>query len=216
MPHLLHIDSSFKGDASVSRKLTARAVDAWKAANPDGTVTYRDLAANPLPVFGGEHVLARFVPEEQYTDAQHAARALSQELADEVLAADVVVLGLPLYNFNAPSTVKSWIDHLIFPGISQDAATSEGLLGGRKFQIIASRGGGYGEGTPRYGWDHASPWLIQVLSTLGIDADLIAVELTLADVVPAMESLKPLAAESLAAGERDSDAFFSQPVAGGV
>lgn len=212
MPHLLHIDSSVKGDASVSRSLTRRAVEAWKAANPSGTVTYRDLAATPLPTFGPEHVLARFVPEAQYTQAQHDARALSQELADEVLAADVVVLGLPLYNYNAPSTVKSWIDHLVFPGISQDAATSEGLLGGRKFQVIATRGGGYGEGTPRHGWDHASPWLLQVLSTLGIDADLTAVELTLADVVPAMESLKPLAAESLSAGQRDIDAYFGVEV----
>ncbi len=209
MPHLLHIDSSVKGDASVSRKLTARAAQAWKSANPGGTVTYRDLAADPLPVFGQADAFARFVPAEQHTPEQAAARALSQQLADEVLAADVVILGLPLYNYNAPSTVKSWIDHLIFPGVSQDAATSEGLLGGRKFQIIASRGGGYGEGTPRHGWDHATPWLVQVLSTLGIDADVIAVELTLADVVPAMESLKPLAAESLAAGERDIDGLFS-------
>lgn len=208
MPHLLHIDSSVKGDSSVSRALTQRAVDAWKAANPGGTVTYRDLNVDALPVFGTDHVLARFIPEEQYTQAQHDARALSQQLADEVLAADVVVLGLPLYNYNAPSTIKTWIDHLVFPGISQDAATSEGKLGGRKFQVIATRGGGYGEGTPRHGWDHASPWLLQVLSTLGIDADLIAVELTLADVVPAMESLKPLAAESLSAGQRDIDALF--------
>jgi len=213
MPHLLHIDSSVKGDASVSRKLTSRAVEAWQAANPDGTVTYRDLAAEPLPVFGTDHAFARFVPAAQHTPEQAAARALSQTLADEVLAADIVVLGLPLYNYSAPSTVKSWIDHLIFPGVSQDAATSEGLLGGRKFQVIASRGGGYGEGTPRHGWDHASPWLVQVLSTLGIDADLIAVELTLADVVPAMESLKPLAAESLSAGERDIDAYFGERVA---
>lgn len=213
MPNLLHIDSSTKGDASVSRKLTARAVEAWKAANPDGTVTYRDLNASPLPTFDTDATFARFVPAEQHNEGQAAARALSQELVDEVLAADVVVFGLPLYNYSAPSTVKSWIDHVVFPGISQDPATSEGLLGGRKFQVIATRGGGYGEGTPRHGWDHATPWLVQVLSTLGIDADVIAVELTLADVVPAMESLKPLAAESLSAGERDIDALFGDQVA---
>jgi len=148
MPNLLHIDSSVQGDASVSRKLTQRAVDAWKAVNPDGTVTYRDLAADPLPTFSSDHASARHVPAEHHSPEQAAARALSQELADEVLAADVVVLGLPLYNYSAPSTVKSWVDHLIHPGISQDSTTSEGLLGGGKFQVIASRGGGYGEGTP--------------------------------------------------------------------
>ena len=149
MPHLLQIDSSIKGDASVSRTLTHRAVEAWKAANPGVTVTHRDLAAEPLPALDGDAFLSRFVPEAQYTPVQAEARALSQQLADEVLAADVVILGLPLYNYAAPSTVKSWVDHLVFPGISTDAATSEGLLGGRRFQIIATRGGGYGEGTPR-------------------------------------------------------------------
>lgn len=209
MAHLLHIDSSVQGDSSVSRTLTARAVEAWKVANPDGTVTYRDLAASPLPAFDAQANLARFIPADQLNEEQTAARALSQTLADEVFAADVVVFGLPLYNFNAPSTVKSWVDHLIFPGISQDAATREGLLGGRQFHVLASRGGGYGEGTPRFGWDHASPWLVQVLSTLGIEANVIAVELTLAEVVPAMAELKPLAAESLSAGERDIDGLFA-------
>ncbi|MBJ7470004.1 MAG: NAD(P)H-dependent oxidoreductase [Solirubrobacteraceae bacterium] len=213
MPHLLHIDSSIQGEASVSRTLTARAAQAWKAANPDGTVTYRDLAADPLPLLTGEQNYARFLPVEQYTPAQVEARALTQQLADEILAADTVILGLPLYNYNAPATVKTWVDHLVFPGVTTDPATSEGLLGGRKFQVIATRGGGYGEGTPRHGWDHASPWLVQVLSTLGIEADVIAVELTLAGIVPAMEPLKPLAAESLAAGHRDIDAVFGEPVA---
>jgi len=213
MPHLLHIDSSVQGDASVSRQLTQRAVDTWKAANPDGTVTYRDLAAAPLPTFGPDHAAARYVPADQQTPAHAAAVALSRELADEVLAADVVVLGLPLYNYSAPSTVKTWVDHLVHAGISSDAATSEGLLGGRQFEIIASRGGGYGEGTPRHGWDHASPWLVHVLSTLGIEAKVTAVELTLANVVPAMESLKPLAAESLAAGHREIDERFGARVA---
>lgn len=208
MAHLLHIDSSIQGDSSVSRALTARAVANWKAANPSGTVTYRDLAANPLPILDTDANLARYVPEDQYNEPQAAARALTTELTGEILAADVVVFGLPLYNYNAPSTVKSWVDHIIFPGISA-TATGEGLLGDTKFYVIASRGGGYGEGTPRHGWDHASPWLLQVLSTVGIDAELIAVELTLAEIVPAMESLKPIAAESLAAGQRDIDGLFA-------
>ena len=209
MPHLLHIDSSIQGDNSVSRALTARAVAAWQAANPSGTVTYRDLNANQLKPLDHDANLARYVPEEQYNPAQAAARALTKELTDEILAADTVVFGLPLYNYAAPSTVKTWVDHIVFPGISSNPATGEGLLGGREFIILHSRGGGYGEGTPRHGWDHASPWLLQLLSTIGIDAKLITAELTLAEIVPAMAELKPLAAESLAAAQRAIDAQWT-------
>lgn len=209
MPHLLHIDASVKGDdQSVSRVLTARAVAAWKAANPTGTVTYRDLVATPLPVFDVQANLARYVPADQYNAEQAAARAATDELAGEILAADVVVFGLPLYNYAAPSQVKTWIDHLVFPGVHADAA-GEGLLGGREFHVIHTRGGGYGEGTPREGWDHAGQWFLHVLSTMGIEANMITAELTLAGIVPAMESLKPLAAESLAAAEADIDGLFA-------
>jgi FMN-dependent NADH-azoreductase len=213
MPHLLHIDSSIQGDNSVSRALTARAAAAWKAANPDGTVTYRDLNANQLKPFDHDANLARYVPEEQYNPAQAAARALTKELTDEILAADTVLFGLPLYNYGAPSTVKTWADHIVFPGISTDPATGEGKLGGREFIVLQSRGGGYGEGTPRHGWDHAGPWIIHLLSTLGLEVKLITAELTLAEIVPAMAELKPLAAESLAAAQADVDGLFSSVTA---
>ncbi len=212
MPHLLHIDSSVQGDNSVSRALTARAADAWKAAHPGGTVTYRDLNAEPLPVLNTDANLARYIPSDQQTPEQAAFATLSKELTDEIKAADQVLFGLPLYNYAAPSTVKTWVDHLVFPGLSTDPATGESLLGNPKFQVLMSRGGGYGEGTPRHGWDHASPWLVHVLSTIGLDAEVIVAELTLAEIVPAMEELKPLAAESLAQAQREIDALFT-PVA---
>ena len=85
--------------------------------------------------------------------------ALSEQVVGEVKKADAIVLGLPLYNFGAPSSVKSWVDYLIAPGLSVDPQTRAGLLGGRDFVVLASRGGGYGTGTPREGWDHAEPWL---------------------------------------------------------
>lgn len=213
MPHLLHIDSSVQGDNSVSRALSARAAAAWQAANPTGTVTYRDLNASPLPVLNTDANLARYIPAEQQTPEQAAFAALSKELTDELKTADQVIIGLPLYNYAAPSTIKTWVDHIVFPGLSTDPATGEGLLGETKVQVLVSRGGGYGEGTPRYGWDHASPWFVQVLSTIGLDADVIAAELTLAEVVPAMAELKPLAAESLADAQRDIDALFAPATA---
>src|SRR5690348_5769501 len=142
MAHLLHIDSSVQGDRSVSRRLTARAAGRWLATHPGGTVTYRDLAADPIP----------------HLDPQ-VAPSLSAELIDQIKVADTVLLGLPLYNFGAPSTVHAWVDHIVAPGLSIDQATGQGLLGGRDFIVLASRGGGYGPGTPREGWDHAQAWL---------------------------------------------------------
>jgi FMN-dependent NADH-azoreductase len=99
------------------------------------------------------------VAAEQRTPAQHASLALSAELIDEIKQADTVLLGLPLYNFGPPSTVKAWVDHIIAVGLSLDTETHAGLLGDTDFIVLASSGGGYGPGTPREGWDHAQTWL---------------------------------------------------------
>jgi FMN-dependent NADH-azoreductase len=123
MAHLLHIDSSIQGDRSVSRRLTARAKDVWRAAHPGRTVTYRDLGSNPLPHFDAATGLARLVPPEQRTPAQVGSWALTEELVGEIREADTILLGLPLYNFGAPSSVKTWVDHLIAPGLSHDPET---------------------------------------------------------------------------------------------
>jgi FMN-dependent NADH-azoreductase len=208
MAHLLHIDSSIQGEGSVSRRLSARAAAAWRAAHPDGTVTYRDLGANPLPHLDAASGAARTVPPERHTPAQAASWALTGELVGEVRAADTVLLGLPLYNFGAPSSVKTWVDHLIAPGLSVDHETMTGLLGGREFIVLASRGGGYGEGTPREGWDHAELWLPHGVSLTGLEPRFITAELTLAHVNPAMADLVPLADASLATAERAIDALW--------
>jgi FMN-dependent NADH-azoreductase len=209
MAHLLHIDSSIRGDQSVSRKLTARAAGNWLAAHPGATVTYRDLGSDPVPHLDTAGGLARIVPAEHHTPAQAASFALTQELVNEIKQADTILLGLPLYNFGAPSTVKAWVDHIIASGLSIDPETHAGLLGGRDFLVIASRGGGYGAGTPREGWDHAEPWLTHAVAATGLQPRFITAELTLADVTPAMAPLKALAAESLAAAERAIDELWS-------
>jgi FMN-dependent NADH-azoreductase len=207
--HLLHIDSSIQGDRSVSRKLTARAAAAWRAAHPGGTVTYRDLGSNPVPHLDAATGMARIVAPEQRTPAQAASWALTEELVNEIKEADTILLGLPLYNFGAPSSVKAWVDHLIALGLSIDPETHAGLLGGRDFVVLASRGGGYGAGTPREGWDHAEPWLPHAISATGLEPRFIAAELTLAEVTPAMAELIPLAAKNLAAAEQAIDGLWS-------
>ncbi|MEV0723581.1 NAD(P)H-dependent oxidoreductase [Micromonospora purpureochromogenes] len=208
MAHLLHIDSSIQGDRSVSRRLTDRAASAWRAAHPDGTVHYRDLGADPLPHLDQAGGLARMTPPQQHSPAQRESWALTEQLVEEVRRADTVLLGLPLYNFAAPSSVKAWVDHLIAPGLAYDPETQAGLLGDREFIVLATRGGGYAPGTPREGWDHAEPWLPHGLAMTGLQPRFITAELTLAGVNPAMAGLVPLAQESLAAAERAVDELW--------
>jgi FMN-dependent NADH-azoreductase len=131
------------------------------------------------------------------TEAEDASLALSVELIDEIKQADTVLLGLPLYNFGPPSTVKAWVDHIIAPGLSIDAETHVGLLGDTDFIVLASRGGAYGPGTPREGWDHAETWVPHALSVTGLESRFITAELTTADADPKPAHLKPVAAESL-------------------
>ncbi|MET7831239.1 FMN-dependent NADH-azoreductase [Micromonospora sediminicola] len=208
MAHLLHIDSSITGERSVSRRLTARAAAAWRAAHPGGTVTYRDLGQSPVPHLDAAGGLARMVPPDQHTPEQRASWQLTEELVGEVTRADTILLGLPLYNYGAPSVVKSWVDHLIAPGIAYDPATGAGLLGGREFVVLVSRGGGYGAGTPKEGWDHAAPWLPHGISMTGLEPRFISAELTLAPVNPAMAELIPLHEQSLASAERAVDELW--------
>jgi FMN-dependent NADH-azoreductase len=209
MPHLLHVDSSIQKDASVSRKLTARAARRWLATHPGGTVTYRDLGANPVPHLDDATGLARATPPEQHTPAQAASWQLSKDLIAEVRDADTVILGVPLYNYGVPSSVKAWIDHLIAPGLSHDPATGTGLLSGRDLIVLTSRGGGYGPEAPKHGWDHAIPWLPHILEVTGLEPEFITAELTLAPVVPAMAELIPLAEKSLAAAEAAIDGLWA-------
>ena len=163
MAHLLHVDSSIRGDASVSRKLSARAADVWRAAHPGGTVTYRDLGRDPLPHLDAAGGLAPALPRDQHTAAQAESWALTELLVGEVKEADTIVLGLPLYNFGAPSSVKAWTDRLLAPGLSIDPETHAGLLGGRDFVVLASRGAATARArhakagtTPRRGY--RTPW----------------------------------------------------------
>ncbi|WP_320670001.1 FMN-dependent NADH-azoreductase [Patulibacter defluvii] len=210
--HLLHIDSSIQGERSVSRALTARAAARWRAAHPDGTVVHRDLGADPVPHLDAAGGTARMLPPDQHSPAQAASFARSRELIGEIERATTVLLGLPLYNFGAPSSVKAWVDHLIAPGLSIDPETGAGLLGGREFLVVASRGGGYDPGTPRHGWDHAEAWLPHGVSLTGLEPRFITASLTLADVNPQMADLRGLAADSLAAAEREIDGLWT-PVA---
>jgi FMN-dependent NADH-azoreductase len=181
MTHLLHLDSSIRTEGSRSRRLSAHYAERWLAANPDGTVTYRDLAANPIPHLDNDSFIGQFLAPEDRTPHQAAARAFAERLIDDVIAADTIAVGLPLYNYGPPSTFKAWFDHIV----SQERTI--GKLGEKRFVVLTARGGGYGPGTPREGWDHREPWLRHALTTLGVvDVEFVETELTLARESPAM------------------------------
>jgi FMN-dependent NADH-azoreductase len=209
MSHLLHIDSSLRTEGSRSRRLSAYYAERWRAQHPDGVVTYRDLAADPVPHLDHAAFSARFVPAADHTPEQAAASAVTEKLVDEVLAADTILIGMPLYNFGPPSTFKAWFDRIV-------SERTSGKLGGKEFVVVTARGGGYQPGTPRHGWDHREPWLRHALSTLGVsDAVFIDTELTLARESPAMIPLDLGGAEdqSLADALAAVDALFERSAA---
>jgi FMN-dependent NADH-azoreductase len=209
MSHLLHIDSSLRSEGSRSRQLSAYYAERWRALHPDGVVTYRDLAADPVPHLDHAAFSARFVPAADHTPEQAAASAVTEKLVDEVLAADTILIGMPLYNFGPPSTFKAWFDRIV-------SERTSGKLGGREFVVVTARGGGYQPGTPRHGWDHREPWLRHALTTLGVnDAVFINTELTLARESPAMIPLDLGGAEdqSLADAPAAVDALFERSAA---
>ncbi len=175
MSTLLQIRSSLFSDQGQSSRLADQYVARWQAAHPDGTVVTRDLAANPIPHLTAERFGAFTTPAEQRTTEQQAVVAESDALIAELRAADVVVLGLPLYNFGMPSTLKAYIDHIARAGetFRYTANGPEGLLGGRQVRVFAARGGLYA-GTPL---DTQSSYLRNFLAFLGItDVEFIYAE----------------------------------------
>ena len=193
MPHLLHLDSAATFKNSRSREITAAFAVAWRAAGPQYTVTHRDLHADPLPHLADAvlHWPPPLRPEGAACAdpaALAAAAALQDALVDELLAADVLLVGAPLYNYSLPSSLKTWIDHVHIPGRTApfiDAPTQP--LAGRPAVVASSRGASYDPGSPTEGWDHAVPVLELILGTaLGMSVEVITTSLTLAETVPAL------------------------------
>ena len=184
---LLRVDASIRTEGSVSREVTDALETAWRRHHPDAVVR-RDLGLDPLPATAwAAAVSAGPVTADERTPEQRDAVALAAALADELLAADAVVVATPLYNFGVPAHLKTWIDLLITdPRLGPGTAA----LTGRPLTLVVARGGGYGPGTPRAGWDHATPYLRQIFGTVfGADLTVIEAELTLAAVNPAMAGL---------------------------
>lgn len=176
--NILHIDSGILGEHSVSPRLTAAVVAQIKAEQPAASVTYRDLVSNPLPHLSGAHLMAANANPAD-VDAQIAADvAESAVVLDEFLAADTVVLGVPMYNFSLPSQLKAWIDRIAVAGktFRYTAEGPEGLATGKKVIMVSTRGGHYSAG-PAAAMDHQESYLRTVFGFLGVtDIEIVRAE----------------------------------------
>lgn len=166
---LLHIDSSARRN-SISRQLTSRFVEAWKNENPDGEVIERDLAATPLPLITDEWVQAIHSDPATLTIEQQKVIALSETLINELLQADTIVIGAPMYNFAVSAPLKAWIDQVVRAGrtVLFKSSGPEGVLKNKKVFVITSRGGAYRPGTPTESFDYQEPYLRHVLGFIGL------------------------------------------------
>jgi FMN-dependent NADH-azoreductase len=169
MANILHIDSSVRSTGSLTRQLGGEYIAKLTAANPAATVVTRDLAANPLPHLTEQVIGAYFTPAEQRNAEQAAAIKTSDALVDELLAADTIVIGAPMYNFSVTSGLKAWIDHVARAGrtFQYGANGIEGLVTGKKVVVFVASGGVYSEG-PAAAYDHITTYLRAVLGFLGL------------------------------------------------
>jgi FMN-dependent NADH-azoreductase len=198
---LFRLDTSIRSEGSVSRELADTVESAWRAEHDDGVVVRRDVGAAPLPVSAWiDAIGASQLDPDVRSPKQSDALALATTLADEVVNADAYLVATQLYNFGVPAQLKTWVDLLITE--PRLAPGGEPPLAGRPAVLVVARGGGYGPGTPREGWDHATPWVRRILEDVfGLDLHLVEAELTLAGVNPALDAFRGLAEQS----RRDAD-----------
>lgn len=170
MAHILHIDSSPRGERSQSRQLTRRFITDWKNAHPQDTVSYRDLGHHPVPHVDEPWIAAAFSAPETHSPQLQKSISVSDTLIDELLAADRYVFGIPMYNFSVPSTFKAYIDQIVRVGrtFAVNEQGYQGLVHGKKMLVITSSGGSYRQGTPTAGYDYQVPFLQAIFGLIGI------------------------------------------------
>ena len=167
---LLHIDSAITGDNSASRKLTQQIVNAWTAKHAGTEVTYLDLVAQAPNHFTMAAMTPRTGQTDGLTAEQVAENAVSEQLVSQFLAADVVVIGAPFYNFSIPTQLKAWIDRIAQPGrtFRYTANGPEGLAKGKTVIVASSRGGMYSTSAAAEAMEHQESYLKVVLGFFGI------------------------------------------------
>jgi FMN-dependent NADH-azoreductase len=168
MTQLLVVQTSSRGEQSVSRQMTQRFLTAWRDTHPRGRVVQRDLTQTALRFIDAPWLQAYFTPPPQHSEAMKEQLRLSDELVAELLAADHLVIATPVYNYNVPASLKSWIDHIVRKGFTL-GFDGKGLLIGKKATLLIASGGVYTEGSPIRERDIATQYLRMILKVIGID-----------------------------------------------
>lgn len=179
MTRLLHIDSSILAEQSLSRRLTADIVDKLRGDIPGLEVAYRDVAATPPPNLSGAYFAARMAGEEPGDGKLRDELAFGRELLEEFLAADIIVIGAPMYNFSIPAQLRTWIDHIVVPGktFAYTSTGLQGLAGGRRVIIVSTRGGVFSGEAPRAAFEHQESYLRAVFANIGLsDVEIVRAE----------------------------------------
>ena len=207
MTKILFLTSSPRGAASQSTRIGRQVVERLTAAHPGAQVLERDLAAHPLPHLDGTLLAGLFTPPDQLTEAQKTALLLSDTLVDELLAADVIVIGAAMINIGVTSTLKSWLDLVARAGRTfrySAEGKPEGLATGKKVYLVDAHGGVY-QG-PMQAMDFQLPYLKHMLGFIGLtDVTVVTVD---------GQAMGPdAAAKGVAAAEAQAAALFARQAA---
>lgn len=190
---LFRLDASIRTHGSASREIADIVEQEWLTARPGDPVVSRHLGVDALPATAwAAAVTAGMTPPDEHTGEQREAIALAAELVEELLAADAVLLAVPLYNYGVSQHVKTYVDLVC----ADPRATGTRFLEGKPVVLATVRGGAYGSGTPREGWDHSTPYLRRIIADCwGADLTLVEREFTLVGVNPALDPFTEQAAQ---------------------
>jgi FMN-dependent NADH-azoreductase len=199
---LFRLDASIRTEGSVSRAIADIVEETWRQVHPDADVTRRQIGLEPVPAMSWAlSVFANRADPTSLSPEQRDAVDLATTLTDELLDADALLFAVPLYNFGVSQHFKAWVD-IVNTDPRMSAAAGRPLQG-RPGVLVAVRGGAYGAGTPREGWDHASGWMRRILEEVwGLDLRVVETEFTLVGVNPALDQFKDIAAEMRKDSER--------------
>lgn len=195
---LFRLDASINPSQSASRAIADIVEAEWRQAHPGDPVIRRHVGTDPLPADAwADAVTGARTPEADRSERQCAGVALAARLAGELAEADAVLLAVPLYNFGVSQHIKTWIDLVIAAPRDGSGANGTGpLLAGKPTVLVTVRGGAYGAGTPRDGWDHSTGYLRRILADVwGAELTVVEREFTLVGVNPALDQFTELAAQ---------------------
>ena len=192
---LFRLDASINPGQSASRAIADIVEAEWHQVHPGDVVIRRHVGTDPLPSDAWAHAVSGArLPEADRSEGQRAGVALAARLAGELAAADAVLLAVPLYNFGVSQHIKTWIDLVI--AAPRDSGAAGPLLAGKPTVLVAVRGGAYGSGTPREGWDHSTGYLRRILAEVwGAALTVVEREFTLVGVNPALDQFTVQAAQ---------------------